>query len=250
MSVKRKDAAKASRRRAESEEPPGRPKVIFFDVGGTLLTAFPSVGRVYAEVAARWGIDVDPESAERLMRRAFARRRASEPAEGAAPHTLSLESARAWWRPIVRESLGAAADAPEFEKLFLDVFDEFGRPERYTLFPEVASTLDRLARAGHRLGAISNWDARLNGVLEGLGLVGVLDPIVISWEVGAEKPDRRIFDAARERAGVNGAATPLHVGDSLEDDVRGAQAAGFEARLIDRKAGETLETVMADLLVR
>jgi FMN phosphatase YigB (HAD superfamily) len=42
--------------------------------------------------------------------------------------------------------------------------------------------------------------------------------------VGATKPDPRIFEIARARAGV-GAADTVHVGDALGNDVAGARAA-------------------------
>ena len=36
-----------------------KPQVIFFDAGGTLFRPYPSVGAVYAKVAAKHGVQVD-----------------------------------------------------------------------------------------------------------------------------------------------------------------------------------------------
>jgi len=61
----------------------------------------------------------------------------------------------------------------------------------------------------------------------------LLHGVVTSSEFGARKPDPSIFAGALELAGVP-AAKALHVGDSLEDDVAGARAAGIEAVLMRR----------------
>jgi len=223
---------------------------IFFDVGGTLLKANPSIGGVYSEVAARYGIHVDPEQVEQAARKNFWEMLERNRKEGGLPHTLSLEQAKAWWRVIVRRSFGTAADSPRFEAFYQAVFDEFARPERYSLFPEVEALLQDLRAEGFRLGVISNWDARLRMIFDGYGLTPQFDTIVISCEVGAEKPHLKIFETARERAlGGSQATLPLlHVGDSREDDYAGAVASGFDARIVERDKGQDLRTVLADLL--
>src|SRR5580700_10426449 len=40
-------------------------RAVTFDVGGTLIEPWPSVGRVYAEVAARHGLEVAAEDLDR-----------------------------------------------------------------------------------------------------------------------------------------------------------------------------------------
>ncbi|QSW98586.1 HAD family hydrolase [Haloterrigena alkaliphila] len=56
------------------------------------------------------------------------------------------------------------------------------------------------------------------------GLDEAVDEIVVSSDVGAGKPDRRIFDAARERLPAD---EYVFVGDSYEADVVGARDAGY-----------------------
>ncbi len=60
--------------------------------------------------------------------------------------------------------------------------------------------------------------------------------VILSYDVGFEKPDRRIFDAAKEQvhAEENLECGYLHVGDDLEKDARGAEAAGWTGVLLDR----------------
>jgi putative hydrolase of the HAD superfamily len=56
---------------------------------------------------------------------------------------------------------------------------------------------------------------------------------VASVEIGLAKPSPAIFGAALERAGVL-AGEAVMVGDSVEDDVKGALACGMGAVLLDR----------------
>jgi hypothetical protein len=44
---------------------------VFFDVGGTLLRVHPSVGAVYARIAARHGLELDVAEVERAVRKNF-----------------------------------------------------------------------------------------------------------------------------------------------------------------------------------
>lgn len=222
---------------------------IFLDVGGTLLRAKPSIGAIYAEIAARHDIELDPKQVERRMREHFFVNKGSERDKHfTKPHTLTLDQARDFWRELVRVGLGEHAATSRFDLFFDEVFEEFARAERYCYFPEAERVLDGLAAAGYRLGLISNWDVRLRRVCDEMKLAERFNPIVISAEVGYEKPHRGIYDAARRMCGAEPGDLLLQVGDSRRDDYEGAIAAGFEARLVNRMAGETLETALKDLL--
>ena len=59
---------------------------------------------------------------------------------------------------------------------------------------------------------------------------------------GASKPDPAIFEYALELAGCS-AARALHVGDSLEEDVNGARAAGIEAVWLNRAGAPATDGV-------
>lgn len=220
---------------------------IFFDVGGTLIHPKPSVGAVYAEVAARYDIEIDADHVEQTAREIFGRKK-EEGLVKVSHHTAPIEAAKAWWREIVRESFGSAAESPRFEACYQALFEEFAHADRYAFFPEAEGVFRALEQRGYRMGLISNWDARLRPVLEEFGVVTRFDPVVISCEVGAEKPDPRIFEIAREQAGAGRGDRLLHLGDNAIEDVEAARAVGFEARLIDRSAGDTLESVLRDVL--
>jgi putative hydrolase of the HAD superfamily len=80
---------------------------------------------------------------------------------------------------------------------------------------------------------VSNWDVSLADVLERVGLAPLVDAVVTSAAVGAAKPSPAIFAHALGLAGV-AAQDALHVGDSLDEDVRGAAACGISAVLLRR----------------
>ncbi len=107
---------------------------------------------------------------------------------------------------------------------------------RFEAFPETEPTLAELRRRGLRLACVSNWDFELPAVLERLGLATHFDAIVTSAEMGAAKPDPRIFAAALRQLGC-APAEALHVGDSPAD-VEGARAGGLAVLLIDRDGGD------------
>ena len=64
----------------------------------------------------------------------------------------------------------------------------------------------------------------------------LLDGAVSSAAAGARKPDPAIFDSALELAGCE-ASEAIHVGDTREEDVEGAEAAGIRVLLLDRDGG-------------
>jgi HAD superfamily hydrolase (TIGR01509 family) len=104
---------------------------------------------------------------------------------------------------------------------------------RFTPYPDAAPALDAARDRGLTTVCVSNWDAALPDVLERCGLLGRLDAVVASATAGARKPDPAIFAAALELAGC-GPADAVHVGDTPEEDVAGARAAGIDALLLDR----------------
>jgi len=91
---------------------------------------------------------------------------------------------------------------------------------------------------------VSNWDCSLPDWLGPAGLLDHVTGVVTSAEVGAAKPDPRVFERGLELAGAR-AEEALHVGDSVENDVAGARAVGIRAVLVarDGPAPEGVEAV-------
>jgi putative hydrolase of the HAD superfamily len=107
---------------------------------------------------------------------------------------------------------------------------------RFAPYPDAVPALTQLRSQGLKLVCVSNWDCSLGEVLERCGLAAHLDGSVSSAEAGALKPDPAIFEAALALADCS-ADEAVHVGDTREEDVEGAEAAGIRALLLDRKGG-------------
>jgi putative hydrolase of the HAD superfamily len=117
----------------------------------------------------------------------------------------------------------------------------------FTLFDDVVPCLERLKKAGLRLGVVSNWDISLHKTLRAFGLSPYFDVVVASMEEGVEKPDPRIFAIALERMGVDPSET-VHVGDNPLDDLSGARGAGIKGYVIDRANPMTANVYLSTLL--
>jgi putative hydrolase of the HAD superfamily len=115
---------------------------------------------------------------------------------------------------------------------------------RFRAFPDAAPSLAELRARGVRLVCVSNWDFSLPDVLARCGLLNHLDGVVTSAAVGARKPDPRIFAAALDVAAC-AAGDALHVGDTPEEDLEGARAAGIRALLLDRDGGGDIRSLAA-----
>lgn len=112
--------------------------------------------------------------------------------------------------------------APEMAELYWSTLLDAARP-----FPGTAEGLSLLREAGYTVGVGTNMTAdRQFEKLERLGLIDLVDFMVTSEEVGAEKPDRRLFDCCAEKAGCPASACAF-VGDDPKSDVLGALGAGM-----------------------
>jgi HAD superfamily hydrolase (TIGR01549 family) len=78
----------------------------------------------------------------------------------------------------------------------------------------------------YRLAIVSNFYGNLDAVCRESGLSPHLDAAIDSVVVKAEKPDRRIFEAALAALGVS-PRKALFVGDSRPRDMEGARALGM-----------------------
>jgi len=133
----------------------------------------------------------------------------------------SLKQARA----LARSPLWSAAPS---ENVLLDHWtSRFGAAA--TPFPGVIEVLQTLRRLRIRRGLITNGaSAMQRSKIAALGIEPLLDVIVISSEVGVQKPEPSIFNVALKELGC-AAAEAWFVGDHPDQDVRGAAMAGLRA---------------------
>lgn len=107
----------------------------------------------------------------------------------------------------------------------------------------VLRTLEALRDRGLHVGMVSNIDQdHLEHLVQVAGIEEHFDSLLSSEAVRSCKPDQRFFRRALQRAGCEAAAA-LFVGDSLPQDIAGANQAGMRSVLIwsrdDREPPET-----------
>ena len=126
------------------------------------------------------------------------------------------------WRDFLAHYGLDAASTPDLAERF---WDEFCRSS--ALNPGAEMVVARLAEA-YRLGMITNgYSDSQRGRLAAAGWHGVFSPLLISEEVGLQKPDARIFEMALKELDLPASAA-LFVGDSLSHDREGCLRAGID----------------------
>lgn len=113
------------------------------------------------------------------------------------------------------------------ESLYARVID----PASWTAYPDAAAVLATLHRRGIKTAVVSNIAFDLRPAFASIGAIDDVDEFVLSFEVGAVKPNPEIFHTALSRLGVppNDA---LMIGDSEEAD-GAARALGCRFVLVD-----------------
>jgi dihydrofolate synthase/folylpolyglutamate synthase len=195
-------------------------RAVTFDVGGTLIEPWPSVGDLYSQVAERHGLRVSPA----ILNQRFA---------AAWKAKKNFAYRRSDWSDLVDQTfagLGAARNGAGF---FSELYEQFTEATSWRVYDDVRPCLERLRQNGIKLGAISNWDERLRPLLKALELDQYFDVVVVSAEAGHHKPAPEIFRAAARQLKTPPCAI-LHVGDSQGEDFEGARAAGFQSVLLSR----------------
>lgn len=202
------------------------PRAILFDALGTLIELQPPAPKLCDELVRRFDIHMPVLQAERAIAAeiAYYREHFDEGADADEVLELRRRCVLAMRDELPPETMAVPID--ELTEALLASID-------FRVFPDVGFALGSARTRGVRLIVVSNWDVSLHDVLARLGVAPLLHGVVTSAEYGARKPDPSIFAGALELAGVP-AAKALHVGDSLDNDVAGARAAGIEPVLIRR----------------
>ena len=99
------------------------------------------------------------------------------------------------------------------------------------LYPDVRPTFSRLREMGKRVVIAGNQPSAARESLEAMNLGA--DSILISAELGSEKPSASFFDTVVEAVGFQ-AGNILYLGDRLDNDVLPAKSSGMRAVLVRR----------------
>lgn len=195
---------------------------LLLDAAGTLLRPTEPVAETYARFAARFDELVSPAQVAEVLAGVMTRAR---------PLRAGRPDWRPYWAEVVRVSTGSASPA-----LLDALLRYFARPDAWRVAEGAEACARAVAEHGMKVAIVSNWDLRLRGTLQGLGVLRWVDAAIISSEVGVEKPHPGIFHRACERLAVD-PSRALHVGDDVGDDLRAARQAGCHALLWPDEVG-------------
>ena len=198
---------------------------LWFDLGYTLV--YLQREQAYVKALADFGVKksyADVEKAFHFTDKLFMR---EYPGIFGSPR----ETYMPWYLGRLNYFLGVRADIFPLYSRWMEYREKQQR--QWHAFDFCVETLGMLKAGGYRLGIISNWDSTARAVIEENGLTDFFDTIVISSEVGVEKPDPRIFIEAFRLSGSE-ASEGLYVGDNYYDDAVGSRRAGMDFRIINR----------------
>ncbi|MCD6523714.1 MAG: TIGR02253 family HAD-type hydrolase [Thermococcus sp.] len=188
---------------------------VLFDIDHTLLTEMPLIQlflpQVYEKLSKKFGINKE-EARDKFLGEILARRETYE------------------WH-----------DWNFFFRLFgLDLkYEDLLRryPHKLHVYPDTVPTLEWLKEKGLKLGVVTSGPAYQRLKLELTGLEGYFDAVVTRDDVGAIKPEPKIFLRALEELGVSPREAVM-VGDSLRQDIYGGKNVGMKTVWIARDGGE------------
>lgn len=208
-------------------------KVVTFDVTGTLMKFSDPPAIQYIETAKTFGITtIDQDKVATAFKKNFKRLANEYPNFG----YNSIINWHEWWRLLVIQTLNDASGTKLDENLVNNVacklINQYETPLCWTKFNKADDLIQSVKEAGKFVGIISNFDARLKQLMKNMNFAHI-DFVVTSYEAGAMKPNKAIFDKALYECGTfvlpNEA---LHIGNEIELDCKGALDAGWSGVLI------------------
>jgi HAD superfamily hydrolase (TIGR01549 family) len=199
-------------------------RAVLFDVDFTLCRPGPELSAErYARIAARHGIELEIGRYDDAREAAVLNLKR---------HPELLHDETIWHRFTEEIFIGMGGPDELASECATEIEEGWGVSENFELFEDVHPVLDELRAARLKIAVVSNGIRDLKEFVAHHRLR--VNVIVDSRSHGRVKPHPTIFQAALGALEVSPAAAVM-VGDSLEEDIEGAQALGMRAILIDRE---------------
>jgi HAD superfamily hydrolase (TIGR01549 family) len=198
-------------------------RAVLFDVDFTLCRPGPELSADrYARIAGRHGITLDTTRYDDAREAAVLNLKR---------HPELLHDESIWHRFTEEIFIGMGGPEALASECATEIEEGWGVSENFELFEDVLPVFDELRGVRLKIAVVSNGIRDLTEFVSHHRLD--VDAIVDSRSHGRVKPHPTIFQAALDALDVP-AVEAVMVGDSLEEDVEGAQALGMRAILIDR----------------
>jgi ribulose-1,5-bisphosphate 5-phosphatase len=200
-------------------------RAVLFDVDFTIAKPGPELGpEGYQRLGARFGLELDPSRYREAREKAV---------EGIRRHPELEHDEEIWVAFTERIIRGMGGNSDSAYGCAVEMTKAWEHAEHFELFEDALPVLGELRSQGLKLGLVSNTGRNLDEFVAHHRLD--VDAALGSGAFGRTKPHPTIFKAVLERLGTAPAEAAM-VGDSPEDDVEGARAAGIRrAFLLDRE---------------
>ncbi|KAF8242843.1 HAD-superfamily hydrolase [Wilcoxina mikolae CBS 423.85] len=225
-----------------------RPRVLLvtFDAWKTLFTPREAIPAQYTRIARQHGVNAEESDVQKNFKKAFKALSEKFPNYGKDVGMKSEE----WWTTVIRSTFSPTILPPSLAPALLSHFATSSAYILHTSVPFLLHSLRSNTMYSHTIiGVVSNSDSRVPLILRDLGITvrnypptqrrdieagknGEIDFVTLSYDIGFQKPDPRIFEAALAEAKRleeedNVEWVKVHVGDDFEKDFQAAEKAGW-----------------------
>ncbi len=194
-----------------------------FDVDFTIAKPGPDLGpEGYRRLGARHGLTLDPERYDEARRSAF----------GDLKRHPELDHDEEIWILFTQRIIEGMGGTGDTYAAAAEMEGAWAQAHHFELYEDALPTLEGLRGSWLKLGLLSNTARDLDEFVAHHGLS--VDAVLTSRAHGKTKPHATIFRRMLELLDV-APEEALMVGDTVEDDIEGAEAVGMRAVLVDRE---------------
>ena len=198
-------------------------RAVVFDVDFTIARPGPDLGpEGYVRLGRRYGLELDATRYDQARRAAFTTLKRHP----------ELDHDEESWVLFTEQIIVGMGGTGDTYAAAVEMEGAWAHAHHFELYDDALAVLEGLRATGLKIGLLSNTARDLDEFVAHHGLT--VDAVLTSRAHGKTKPHETIFRRMLELLAVD-AADALMVGDTLEDDVDGARAAGMRALLVDRE---------------